>query len=88
MKEEPLPRRLTENAPYAYQSEVQLNYDAADSYYNQGKVQKMMSCLDQLPYLEDKVEFLAHRDRTDEAILLLKISGMYISHFYNLLEYS
>jgi hypothetical protein len=86
MKKEPLPERLKENAPYAYQSEVQLNYDAADVYHKQGKVQKMMLCLDQLPRLEDKVEFLARRDRIDEAISVLKMSGMHIDLLCKLLK--
>ncbi|XP_062576553.1 TPR and ankyrin repeat-containing protein 1-like [Saccostrea cucullata] len=75
-RNEQLPKRLLENPPTEYQTEIQLSYKAADFYHKHGKIDKMMSFLQQLPDLDEKVEFLALRDRTEQVISIIKLSGM------------
>ncbi|XP_062605690.1 TPR and ankyrin repeat-containing protein 1-like [Saccostrea cucullata] len=85
---EPLPKRLLDNSPTEDQTEIQLSYKAADFYHKHGKVDKMMSFLQQLPDLDEKVEFLALRDRIEQAISIIKSSGMFFFQFLLVLNKS
>ncbi|XP_062612431.1 TPR and ankyrin repeat-containing protein 1-like, partial [Saccostrea cucullata] len=72
---EPFPDRLLKNSPTPFQTVIQLSQMAANQFHLQGDVDKMMSFLQQIPDLQDRIDFLAERNRTEEAISLLKSPG-------------
>ena len=72
----PIPQILVENAPSQRHTMESLSFKSAVNYHRLGNKEKMMAALERLPKLEERTDFLIHRNYIKEAANLLEKYGI------------